>query len=185
MLTADPPFPTFPQKPRHASFKFLTRAPSTRSLCLPYLPAPSVLFWARKSASPQGATDWCPPAGTAVLPMASVGEPINRPRYTGQRDRSQTVLAAPRVTREPHLINPSGAPFAGRPGLGKLSSAHRTTVFVRLVHRTTSTCASSLNRLGDRLLTTSKKCSFRTRRNVSVELVPPAARHRLWQNRLI
>ena len=31
--------------------------------------------------------------------MASVGEPINRPRYTGQRDRSQTVLAAPRDTK--------------------------------------------------------------------------------------
>ena len=49
--------------------------------------------------------------------MASVGEPINRPRHTGQRDRSQTVLAAPRDTREPHRIKPAGAPLEGRPGV--------------------------------------------------------------------
>ena len=53
--------------------------------------------------------------------MASVGEPINRPRHTGQRDRSQTVLAAPRDTYGPHLIKPPGVALTGRPGVGKLS----------------------------------------------------------------
>ena len=51
--------------------------------------------------------------------MASVGEPITRPRYTEQRDRSQTVLAAPRDTKgaTPHQAVP-GAPLVGRPGVG-------------------------------------------------------------------
>ena len=37
--TADPPSTTSP-KPRHTSFKFLTRAPTTRSPCLGHLPSP-------------------------------------------------------------------------------------------------------------------------------------------------
>ena len=51
--------------------------------------------------------------------MASVGEPINRPRYTGQRDRSQIVLAAPRDKpgAAPHQAV-AGAPLVGRPGVG-------------------------------------------------------------------
>ena len=47
--------------------------------------------------------------------MASVGEPINRPRHTEQRDRSQTVLAAPRDTKG---AAPYRGPFVGRRGVG-------------------------------------------------------------------
>ena len=93
-----------------------------------------MLLLGRKSAGLPGETDWCTPYGTQVLHMASVGEPINRPRYTEQRDRSQIVLAAPRAKpgAAPHQAAP-GAPREGRPGHGNYLSAHRTTVLVRLV----------------------------------------------------
>ncbi len=54
--------------------------------------------------------------GGASLP---VGEPINRPHHREQRDRSQTVLPAPRDTRGRNLHQPCpGHPLMGRPGIG-------------------------------------------------------------------
>ena len=53
--------------------------------------------------------------------MASVGEPINRPRHTEQRDRSQTVLAAPRDTRGRTSSSRARDAPRGPPGRRQLS----------------------------------------------------------------
>ena len=92
------------------------------------LPSPSTLHpgcycGPVRALALQGATDWRTPAGIYVLHMASVGEPINRPRHTEQRDRSQTVLAAPRDTKgaAPYQAAP-GAPPRGPPRRWQTSS---------------------------------------------------------------
>ncbi len=102
----------------HGNLKFLTRTPLTRSPCPDYLtlPVPCYSGPVRAPAFRERQTG-APRPGFESSPMAFVGEPINRPRYTGQRDRSQTVLAAPRDTKgaAPHQAAP-GTPLAGRPG---------------------------------------------------------------------
>ena len=109
-----------PPKTSHDNSKSLTRTPLTRSPC-PHHRTRSTPCYSgpvRAPAFRERQTGAARP-GYKVLPMASVGEPINRPRHTGQRDRSQTVLAAPRDTKgaAPHQAAP-GAPLAGRPGVG-------------------------------------------------------------------
>ena len=106
VLTADPPRPHSPETLSRELEISNSRAINKIVLRSPSNPLHTMLFCSRKSASLQGATDWRTPAGIQVLPMASVGEPINRLRHIGQRDRSQTVLAAPRDTRSRTLIKP-------------------------------------------------------------------------------
>ena len=116
------PIPLAHHSPETPSRQF--EISNSRAINKSVLPSPSsplntMLFWSRKSADLHGATDQRTPYGIYVLLMSSVGEPINRPRHTEQRDRSQTVLAAPRDTRSRTLIKPR----PGRPARGAPASA--------------------------------------------------------------
>ena len=113
--TVDPPLSGPHETPSRKFEISNSRTISKMTLPPPSALPPHMLFWSRKSASLQGATDWRTPAGIQVLLMASVGEPINRPRHTRQRDRSQTVLAAPRDTRGRALSSPARGALRGSP----------------------------------------------------------------------